>query len=236
MRITFAIAKRELNAYFLSPIAYIVAAVILAILGYMFYLVLFWTKQASLRPLFEQITPILIIIMPLLTMRLLAEERRSGTIELLLTSPIRDSEVILGKFLAGFGLFALMLAPTAYYVLVLAVFGKPDWGPILTVYVGTLLFGGALLSIGILASSVTSNQIVGALVGMGIIALLWLLPSAGTFVSEPIRGILTYMGLSSHIAGFAKGIIDTADIVFYVSIIVGALFLATRVLEARKWR
>jgi len=236
MRNTFAIAKRELDAYFASPIAYVVSAAILAIFGYFFSIILFFSKQASLRQLFSQITVVFIFVIPLLTMRLLAEERRSGTIELLLTSPVRDWEVILGKFLASFGLYVLMLVPTLYYVLVLKIFGNPDGGPIVSVYLGLLLLGAALLSLGTFASALTSNQIVSAMLGVGLILIWWLIPSAAEFVNEPAKGILTYLGLSSHFFDLAKGVIDTRDVVFYLSVIAGALFLATRALETRRWR
>lgn len=236
MRNAFAIAKRELTAYFASPIAYVVTAAMLAIFGYFFSVVLFLSKQASLRQLFSSVTIILVFVMPLLTMRLLAEEHRSGTIELLLTSPVRDWEVVVGKFLAGFALYMLMLVPTLYYALVLEIFGNPDWGPIFTVYLGLLLMGGALLSLGTFTSALTSNQIVAAILGVGLILILWLIPAASQFVNPPLSTILTYMGLSSHFFDFTKGVIDTRDVVFYLSVIAGALFLTTRVLETRRWR
>ena len=237
MRNAIAIARRELGAYFASPIAYVVTAAMLALFGYFFYLTLVLSKQASLRPLFGgYIIIVLIFIMPLLTMRLLAEEQRSGTIELLLTSPVQDWEVIVGKYLAALALYVLMLVPTLYYPIVLEIFGTPDWGPIFTIYFGLILLGGALASLGTFTSALTSNQIVAAVLGVGLILILWLLPAAGGLVGQPLGGVLLYLGLSTHFTDFTKGVIDTKDIVYYMSVIAGALFLATRALETRRWR
>ena len=237
MRNAIAIARRELGAYFASPIAYVVSAAMLTLFGYFFYLSLVLGKQASLRSLFGgSIIIVLIFIMPLLTMRLLAEEQRSGTIELLLTSPVQDWEVVVGKYLAALGLYMLMLVPTLYYPVVLEIFGTPDWGPILTIYFGLILLGGALASLGTFTSALTSNQIVAAVLGVGLILILWLLPAASGLVGQPLSGILQYLGLSTHFADFTKGVVDTKDIIYYVSVIAGALFLATRAVETRRWR
>ena len=237
MRNTFAIARRELNAYFGSPVAYVVTAAMLAIFGYFFYLMLYFTREASLRPLFGgNILVVLIFVAPLLTMRLLAEEQRSGTLEILLTSPVQDWEVILGKYLAGLSVYILMLAPTIYYPIVLEIFGTPDWGPILSNYLGLILLGGALVSLGTFTSTLSSNQIVAAVVGVVLILALWLIPAAGDLVGQPLRGMLQYLGLSTHFDDFAKGVIDTKDLVYYLSVTAGGLFLATRMLETRRWR
>lgn len=237
MRNTFLIARRELEAYFISPIAYVVTAAMLVVLGYFFSVILFVTRQASLRPLFGgSALIVLLFVLPLLTMRLVAEEQRSGTIELLVTSPVRDWEIILGKYLAGLAFYLLMLVPTLYYPIVLEVFGRPDWGPIFTTYLGIILLGGSLLAVGTLASSLTSNQIVAAVLGVGMALLLWLIPSLAGFVSGPLADVLQYLGLSSHIADFAKGVIDTRHVVYHLSVTAASLFLATRILETRRWR
>jgi ABC-2 type transport system permease protein len=236
MRSIIAIARRELDAYFAWPLVYVTTAVTLAIFGYFFATLLSLSREASLRPLFSQVTVVLAFAVPLLTMRLLAGERRSGTIELLLTSPIREGEVILGKFLAGLGIFALLLTPTLYYVVTLTLFGRPDAGPIVSLYLGLLLLGAALLSLGILASALTDNPTAAAILGLGFTLTLWLLPIAGGFVEEPWRGALTYPGVSAHLSDFLKGVIDTRDVVYYLSVTAGALFLAARLLQHRRWR
>jgi len=237
MRNTFAIARRELETYFGSPIAYVVSAAMLAVFGYFFYLMLYYTRSASLRPLFGgNILIILIFVVPLLTMRLLAEEQRSGTMEILLTSPVQDWEVVVGKFLAGFSVYVLMLAPTIYYPIILEIYGSPDWGAIISLYLGLTLLGAALVSLGTFTSTLSSNQIVAAVVGVTIILVLWMIPAAGDLVGQPMSGILQYIGLSTHFSDFAKGVIDTKGLIYYLSVTAGGLFLATRTLETRRWR
>lgn len=236
MRNTLAIAGRELQAYFVSPIAYVVTAAFLLISGYLFAAILLLSQEATLRYLFGNLTTILLFVAPLLTMRLLAEEQRSGTLELLLTSPVQDWEVVLGKWLASLGLFAGILLLTGYYPLILWRYGNPDWGPVLTGYGGVLLLGGTLLALGTLTSALTSNQIVAAVLGVGLAVLAWLIDALSQFAGPPISGVFTYLSLSTHFFDFLRGIVDTKDVVYYVSVIVVALFLATRVLETRRWR
>lgn len=236
MRGVFAIAGRELETYFASPSAYVVAAGMLALFGYFFSGFLFLSKQATLRPLAGQIIIVLVFVAPLLTMRLVADEFRSGTIELLLTSPIRDWQVVVGKFLASLALFAMMIVPTFYYVVVLKVFGNPDLGAIFSLYLGLLLLGGALLSLGTFASSLSSNPVLAGVLGVGVVLFLWLLPALAPFVDEPLKGIVRYAGLSSHFGDFTKGVVDTRDVVFYAGVMASGLFLATRVLEIRRGR
>lgn len=236
MRNALAIAGRELQAYFVSPIAYVVTAAFLLVSGYLFAAILLLSQEATLRYLFGNLTTILLFVAPLLTMRLLAEEQRSGTLELLLTSPVQDWEVVLGKWLASLGLFAGIMLLTGYYPLLLWRYGNPDWGPVLTGYGGVLLLGGALLSLGTLTSALTSNQIVAAVLGVGLSILAWLIDALSQFTGSPISGVFDYLSLSTHFYDFLRGIVDTKDIVYYVSVIVVALFLATRVLETRRWR
>jgi len=236
MRGVFAIARRELQTYFASPSAYVVAAGMLALFGYLFSGFLFVSKQATLRPLSGQVMIVLLFVAPLLSMRLLADEFRSGTIELLLTSPIRDWQVVVGKFMASLALFVMMVVPTLYYVVVLKVFGDPDLGAVLTLYLGLLLLGGALLSLGTFASSLSSNPILAGVLGVGIVLFLWLLPALAPFVDEPVKGMIRYAGLSSHFGDFTKGVVDTKDVVFYAGVMASGLFLATRVLEIRRGR
>ncbi len=236
MRNIGAIARRELQAYFAWPLVYAAAAATLALWGYSFYRLLSLSREASLRPLFNQVSVVLVILAPLLTMRLLAGERRNGTMELLLTSPIREGEIVLGKFLAGLGLYALLLTPTLYYVLTLALFGRPDAGPIVSLYLGLLLLGAALQSLGLLASAITNSPLAAAVVGLAFTLTLWLLPALAGLTEEPWRSILAYPGLSAHLSDFLKGVIDTKDVVYYLSVTAGALGLTAGVLRQRRWQ
>ena len=236
MRTTLTIARRELSAYFASPIAYLVAAAFLLISGYLFAIILLNSRQATLEGLFFNVNVILLFVAPLLTMRLLADEQHSGTIELLLTAPVRDWEVVLGKFLAALGLFVAMLLCTLYYPLLLwRLGGNLDMGPIVTGYLGLLLLAGAMFALGTLASALTENQIVAAVIGFGALLLLWLIGSASN-VAPGAANVLNALSLSGHFDDFARGAINLEDVVYYLSLIAGGLFIATRVLETRRYR
>jgi len=237
MRRVWSIAKRELSAYFVSPIPYVMGAAMLAVFGYAFSSFLLVTRQASLRPVFGgRALLVLVFVLPVLSVRLVAEEQRNGTLELLLTSPVREGEIILGKFLAGLILYMLLLLPTAYYPLVLEIVGSPDWGAVLTAYLGMLFLGGALLGLGTLASTLARGPIAAALLGTALALCLWFLPAAATFIHEPSALILRYAGLSEHIADFAKGVVDTRHVVYYLGVTAASLFAAARILEARRSR
>ncbi|MFZ9857279.1 MAG: ABC transporter permease subunit [Roseiflexaceae bacterium] len=236
MRTALVIARRELMAFFTSPIAYMVSAVFLLISGYLFALILIQTQQASMDGLFFNVTVVLIFIAPLLTMRLLADEQKTGTLEILLTAPVRDWEVVLGKYLAAMGLFLLMLVATLYYPFLLwRIGGNPDWGPILSGYLGLILLSSAMIAIGTLTSAVTENQIVAAVLGFGVLLLLWLLEAARN-VAPGAGDVLAYLALPAHYDDFASGAINLDDVVYYVSVTIGSLFLATRILETRRYR
>jgi ABC-2 type transport system permease protein len=236
MRNTLTVARRELQAYFVSPLAYVATAIFLAITGYFFYVILFYSREATMRYLFGNMTIILMLVIPALTMRLLAEEQSKGTMELLLTSPVRDWEVVVGKYLAAVVLFAVMLLLTAYYPVVLNIYGDPDMGPIWGGYLGLFLLGSALLSLGVFASSVSSNQIVAALLGLALIMGLWLIDALGGIASGSLADFFNYLALSGHFQDFTRGIIDSKDVIYMLSLIVGSLFLTTRVVETRRWR
>jgi ABC-2 type transport system permease protein len=230
------IARRELYAYFVSPIAYMVTAAFLVISGYIFSVILITSQQAALEGLFFNINVILLFITPLLTMRLLAEEQRSGTIEILLTAPVRDWEVVLGKFLAALGLFGVILLITLLYPLMMVwLGGNPDFGPIISGYVGMLLLASAMLSIGTMASAVTENQIVAAVLAFAILLLLWLIGAASNVVAGAAE-VLEALALPGRFDDFARGAINLEDVVYYLSLTIGALFIATRVLETRRYR
>lgn len=238
MKNIWTITWRELKAYFVSPIAYVVSALFLMAMGYLFSLILISTRQASLGPLFNNMVFVLLIMAPALTMKSLAEEQRMGTIELLLTSPVHDWQVVIGKFLGSFILFVVMLlAPTLYYALVLQVFGPPDYGPLITGYLGFVLVGAAYLSIGVFGSSLTQNQVIAFFVGVVILLLLWIADAAsGVFGAGALSDALTYIAVPHHFTDIFQGVVDTTDIVYALSVVVISLFLATQVLQTRRWR
>lgn len=192
--------------------------------------------DSVLRPLFSNMSVILLLLMPLITMRLFAEERRSGTIELLLTYPVRDGAVLVGKFLAALALYALMLALTLLYPLLVFAFTRLEWGPVLTGYVGLLLLGAAFIAAGIFASSLTENQIVAAMTTFGVLLLFWVIGWTADTVGGTGGRILSHLSLIEHFDNFGKGVLDTRDIVYYLSFIALALFLSLRSLEARRWK
>ncbi len=237
MRTIRAVAFKEIQIYFSSPVAYIVALIFMALSGFFFVRDLGDPfPEASLSNFFEGATFLLIPLAPALTMRLLAEEQKLGTIELLLTSPVRDWEVILGKYFASFVFLIFLLALTSYYVILLLVFATPDPGPIYSGYLGLVLYGMAALAVGILTSTLTSNQIIAAVVGTGILVVLY----ATSFISEVVTGVwatvFNQLGFTSHFNDFDRGIVDSAHIVYFVTVTALFLFLAIRALESRRWR
>ncbi len=238
MRNMLIIARRELGAFFASPIAYLVTAAFLAIAGYFFSAILIFSRQATMQFAFANMVVVLLFVAPLLAMRLLAEEQRSGTIELLMTSPVRDWQVIWGKWLAVFVLFLVMTAFTGLYVVVLWRVGNPDYGAILSGYLGFILLGAALLALGTLTSAVTQNQIVAGVLGIALGVLLYVsnavtdMAGSGSLVGR----LFGYISLAEHLSDFTRGVVDTTHVIFYVSVVAGALYLATRVLETRRWR
>jgi ABC-2 type transport system permease protein len=243
MRNIFAIAKREIGSYLISPIIYLVAGAFLLLTGVYFWLTLTWMVDygdvPTVRYTIEFMVVVFVFAGPLLTMRLLAQERRMGTLELLLTSPLKESELVVGKFLAGVVFYLLMVVPTLLYALVLEVFGNPDWGPIWSSYLGLLLFGMVLLSIGTLASALTQNQIVAAVLGVAGNLALWFfvgVPANNPGVGPRLADALRLLDLREHLDSFLSGALDTGDIFYCLSLTVFLLFIATRVLESRRWR
>jgi len=238
MKNTYYIVKRELGSYFASPIAYVISAIYLAVTGGLFGFILYYSREATMRYLFGHVIVILFLVLvsQALTMRLLAEEQRSGTLELLLTSPLRDWEVVLGKYLASLCVFLVMILLTAYMPILLSRVGKPDVGPLLSGYLGYVLLGAALLSIGLFASSLTQNQIVAAILGIGITLLMWLASGLSDMVGGGLKSIVEYLPLFAHYNDMMRGVIDTKDILYYMSVAVLFLFLSTRMLESRRWK
>jgi ABC-2 type transport system permease protein len=250
-----AIYRRELRYFFNSPVAYAVIIVFLLLAGYFFYNLLGYFNLASIRamqnpaaahalnltedvvePLFGNLGVIMLLILPLLTMRLLSEERKSGTAELLFTFPISDWDVILGKYLATLTVFAVMLALTALCPLLLSVYANPEVGPVLTGYVGLFLIGAAYISMGLFFSTLTDNQLVAgvATFGCGVLFLLiaWVTP----FVSPTAARVVLELSIIEHYDGFSKGVLDSNDAIFYMNFSVFFLFLSSRVLDSNRWR
>ena len=232
-----AVTRKELYSYLVSPMAYVVAAVFLLINGFIFFLILAnGFAEPTLQPLLPTTAFLLLLVIPVLTMRLLAEERGTGTVELLMTFPITDTQVVLGKYLATMVVYVLMLIPTLVYVVILKIYGNSEWGPLLTAYLGLLLLGGAFVAVGMFSSSLARNQIVAGVVGIGILLLLWVLGAASGVLGPRLSSVLGYFSLSDHFQNFGQGVIVLKDVIFYLSFIFGALFLTVRIFESARWR
>ena len=237
MRTAQAVAWKEIQVYFSNPTAYIVGMMFLALSGFFFARDLNDPfPQASLTNFFDGAAIILIIIAPALTMRLMAEEQKLGTIELLLTSPVRDWEVIIGKYVASFIFLIATVALTLYYTILLYVFANPDPGPIYAGYLGLALYGGAALSIGLLCSTLTSNQIVAAVVAMGILLVMFFADLASANIGGTASTVISEISIRSHFDDFDRGVIDTKNVIYYLSVIAFFLFMSIRALESRRWR
>ena len=250
----FTIFRKELNSYFNSPIAYLVMALFGILSGYFFYVYVAFFVEGSMRSqmmgrnvpmdvndmvirqLLSNLAVIGLFMIPMITMRLFAEEKRSGTIELLTTSPVRDIEVIVGKWLAALALYAAVLAISALSIASLFLYGRPDISPILTGYLGLLLQGGSLLAIGTFISTLTRNQIIAAFATFAVSLLLWVLDAVSAVETAAWAKVLAYLSVLSHSESFSKGVIDTRDVIFYVSLTFFALFLTARSLESLRWR
>ncbi|OGL08943.1 MAG: ABC transporter permease [Candidatus Rokubacteria bacterium RIFCSPLOWO2_02_FULL_72_37] len=244
-----------MRLYFTSPVAYVVVMIFLLIAGYFFYSIFAFFTLASMqsamnpamardlnvtdsvmRPLFSNVSVILLLLLPLLTMRLFAEERRSGTIELLLTFPVRDGAVLIGKYLAAFALYAVMLGLTVLYPGIVAYFARLETGPVFTGYLGLLLMGAAFIAVGIFTSSLTENQIVAAITTFGTLLIFWILGWSADYAGGAVGRVLQHLSILEHNESFAKGVLDTKDIIYYLNFTILALFLALRSLEARRWK
>lgn len=250
----WALARREVQSYFSSPVAYVVLALFIFLFGYFFsdYLFVFLERsmgrggfggpaetlnlnQDLIRFLFLTTSVVLLFLIPMLTMRSFAEEIRSGTIELLLTSPLTDFQIVLGKFLGALALYAAMLALTSLHMAILFFFGDPEWKPLLVGYAGMLLLGAAFISFGLLFSSLTRNQIVAGFLTFGTFLFLWLIEYAESWAG-PASGFVTYLSMTKHLEEFAKGVIDSRDVVYYLSFVAFGLFLSKQSLESLRWR
>lgn len=254
MRNILAIFSKEIKSYFASPIAYGLMAFFALISGYFFFVYVGIFVQRSVesqmmgrgfpmdvnewvvRPILMNVSIIGLFLIPMITMRLFAEEKQRGTIELLMTSPVRDIECILGKWLAAVVLYACILAISAIHVAILFLYGKPDLLPILTGYLGLLLQGGCLLAIGTFLSTMTRNQIIAGVGTFAICLLLWVLDWITSYETAPWAKVVAYLSVITHFEPFAKGVVDTKDVVFYLSMIFFGLFLTARSMESLRWR
>jgi ABC-2 type transport system permease protein len=248
------ICRKELKSYFASPIAYAVLALFGLIFGFGFYtatrdFVRFSfqsqmmgggqtmnVNEQIIRPLLGFASTVALFLIPMITMRLFAEEKRSGTIELLLTSPITDNQIILGKWLGALLLYLCVLGMSMINIALLFAWGKPDLKPVLVAYLGLLLQGGCLLAIGTFISTTTRNQIVAGGVTFFVCLLLWLLSWFTAFDSTVPAQVVNYLSIVTHFENFGKGVLDSKDVVFYISFIFFALFATSRSMESLRWR
>lgn len=254
MRNVWIICRKELRSYFVSPIAYLLLAMFAVIFGFFFWNAVGYFNRMGvasmmrgemypinineqvIRPLVSNVSVIGLFFIPIITMRLFAEEKRNGTIELLGTSPVRDFEVILGKWLASLLLYAGLLLLTALNFAWLFKYGNPDWKPFAVAYLGLLLQAGALLAIGIFISSLTRNQIIAGAATFGVCLLLWVFEWVAGYDSGRWAQVLSYLAVTTHFESFSKGLLSTKDAIYYLSAIVLGLFLTARSVESLRWR
>jgi ABC-2 type transport system permease protein len=254
MRNIWIICRKELRGYFVSPVAYLLLAMFAFIFGFFFWNALAYfvlagmesqlsgqpmpmnVNEEIIRPIFSNIGVLGLFIIPVITMRLFAEEKRTGTIELLATSPITDVEVIVGKWLAAVMLYGSMLLLSAINLMFLFHYGDPDWKPIAIGYIGLLLQAGALLAVGTFISTLTRNQIIAGAATFGVCLLLWVLDWVSGYESAPWAKVLAYMSVITHFDSFAKGVVDSKDLIFYVSLTFLGLFFTARSMESLRWR
>lgn len=254
VRNIIVIAGKELRGYFSSPVAWVLMGLFAVLFGYFFavYLDSFVKQsmggqfgqgpqtvnvnQMMIRPLLGNATVLILFLVPMVTMRTYAEEKRSGTIELLLTSPLRDIEIILGKFLGAMGMYLGLLGVTALYMSILFIWGNPAWMPVLTGYLGLLLLGGSFVAVGLFISSMTNNQMVAGAASFVVFLLLWIVGWMADAAGPTVGAVLRYLSVTEHFDDFGKGVIDSKHVVFYLSFIVFGLFLATKSVDSDRWR
>ena len=254
MRNVWIICQKELNSYFASPVAYLLLTMFALIFGFFFWNSVGYFNMMGLesqmrgqafpmsvneyviRPLLSNVSVIGLFFIPMITMRLFAEEKRMGTIELLATSPIRDMEVIIGKWLAALILYAVMMLFTAINFAFLFKYGNPDWKPLAIGYLGLLLQAGGLLAVGTFISTLTKNQIIAGAATFGVCLMLWVLEWVAGYETATWAKVLAYFSVISHFESFAKGVVDSKDAVYYLSLIFLGLFLTSRSMESLRWR
>lgn len=251
-----ALAQKELRSYFASPAAYVLIGFFAIVYGYFFGTFLYMFDQQSQRlsamgatgnvsvnlnqqliqPLFGNVSVILLLALPLITMRTYAEEKRSGTMELLLTSPLTDLQIVMGKFLGSMGLIAAMLAVTLPHIGVLFWLADPEWKPIATTYLGFFLMAGCFVAVGLFISSLTSNQVIAGFATFAVFLMLWIISWPATFMGPRGQQVLEYLSLPDHFQDFTRGVIDTKHLVYFLSVIAFGLFLTVRSVDSERWR
>jgi ABC-2 type transport system permease protein len=248
-----AIVRKEWRGYFASPIGYVVLGMYGLVFG-LFYTVglNFFIRQSMAGPqmgggpmninqmliryVFMNSSVVMVFVVPLITMRTYSEEKRLGTVELLMTSPITDFQILVGKFLGAMALYASMLALTLIHIGLLFAYGNPEWKPILSGYLGLLLLGGCIVSIGLFFSSLTKNQIVAGMLTVVVLLLLWLLDWTGGFMGPTGERIVSFISLTGHLEDFLRGVIDTQHVIYYLSFITFGLFLTAKAVDSERWR
>ncbi|HEY1301739.1 MAG TPA: ABC transporter permease [Stellaceae bacterium] len=233
MRSFTALLLKEEMAIFTSPIAYVVLTVFLVIMGYTFTLTLFVSHAPTLVHIFFQIFVLLLLTVPIVTMRLVAEERRLRTIEMLLAAPVSEVAVVFAKYLASLSLVVLMLVLSGAYALTLGILGSPDWGPIWSGYLGLFLLGAALVAVGLFTSSLVDNQVVAALLSLSLFLLLWIIDHFGWLLPDPFDALVVNLSLLVHFKPFATGSVFLSDAGFFISVALLGLFLSVRALGRR---
>ena len=250
-----AIAHKELKSYFASPVAYVVIGFSAILFGWFFINLLYYFDRTQMQagsgfqgpqavnvneimisPLFLNVSVILLFTLPLITMRTYAEEKRSGTIELLLTSPLTDLQIVMGKFLGGLVLYGAMLAVTLVHMAILFTYGNPEWRPIAAGYLGLILMGACFLSLGLFVSSLTRNQIIAGMVTFAVFLLLWVINWPASFSGPTTQSVLNYLSITEHFDDFTKGILDTKHLIYYFSVISFGLFLTARSVDTERWK
>jgi ABC-2 type transport system permease protein len=254
VRNVLAITEKELRSYFASPIAYIIIGLFSLLFGWFFYVYLtIFVRQSEqmmqfgggaaaninqgmIRYVLVNVAVILLFLMPVITMRIYSEEKRSGTIELLLTSPLTDFQIVMGKFLGALVLYAAMLSVTLVHIGFLFAFGNPEWRPVATGYLGLVLMGGCFLSLGLFISSLTRNQIIAGMVTFAVFLMFWVVNWIATFMDPTPQAVLNYLSITEHLNDFARGVLDTKHLVYYFSFIAFSLFLTVRAVDSERWR
>lgn len=237
MKKIWYIFKKELTVYFTTPVAYISMLGFLVISGYLFHFYISYTRISDMSRVLSNMIIAGMLISPLLTMRLLSEEKKVGTYELLRTSPLKTYQIVIGKYLASLAIFLSGLSLTLMYVVIMLVYGKPDIGTIVSGYVGFTLTMSAFLSIGLLASSMSQNQMVSGIIGFALLFLLWFIDVlSGIVADDTISSILTEISFLNHYTNFLTGVIDLKDVAFFVFWIILSLTLTTKIVDLRAWR
>ncbi len=254
MRNTWIIFSKEMKSYFSSPVAYALLTFFALVFGFMFWTAIEYFVTAGMemqmsgqsypmdineqiiRPLLGNVSVLGLFFIPMITMRLFAEEKRAGTIELLATSPVRDLEIILGKWFAALGLYACMLAFTALDFLWLFRYGHPDWKPLAVGYLGLLLQAGGLLALGTFISTLTRNQIIAGACTFALCLMLWVFGWVSGFNTAAWATVLSYLSVVTHDSSFSKGVIESKDAIYYLTVIFLGLFFTARSMESLRWR